>query len=105
MMENTFVIMYSSSFPNNAKILSAMHQQEDWKIDMQDAWLVLWWCRQLGLTKSQLEYAVSVAGPLIEDIRNFVGSQKSLDNPPTPVAAPAAANHVTNHSTLNRSPF
>jgi len=101
---NTFVLMFSTRFSSKGIGPGESHPG-DWKIDMQDAWLVLWWCRQLGLTKSQLEHAVSVAGPLIDNIRNYVASEKSQELKPAQVASPSAANHLASRNVLDRSPF
>jgi hypothetical protein len=83
----------------------AMMQPEDWKINMSDAWQVLWWCRHLGLTKSQLEQAIAVAGPVIVDLKQYLDNQKKpgADNPPN--KAPRGASHITSRNTLSRSPL
>jgi hypothetical protein len=47
---------------------------DEWHIDMSDTWLVLWWCRQLGLTKSQLEQAVRAAGNTIADVKKYLAA-------------------------------
>jgi hypothetical protein len=44
-------------------------QQENWTINVQDAWEVLWFCRSLGITKSQLEGAINAVGSTVMDIK------------------------------------
>ena len=51
-------------------------QPDEWKINMNDAWQVLWWCRYLGLTKSQLEMAINAVGPVIIDLKQYLAVQK-----------------------------
>jgi hypothetical protein len=53
---------------------------EEWYIDMSDTWLVLWWCRQLGLTKSQLEQAIRAAGNTIADVKQYLAAQPGMVN-------------------------
>ncbi len=50
-----------------------MVQPEDWRINVNDAWQVLWWCRSLGITKTQLEKAISTVGNVIIDIKHHLG--------------------------------
>ena len=82
----------------------AMMQPDEWKINMNDAWQVLWWCRYLGLTKSQLEQAIVSAGPVIVDLKQYIARQQGLGDTP-PVKAPMGASHITSRNTLSRSPF
>jgi hypothetical protein len=79
-------------------------QPDEWKINMSDAWQVLWWCRYLGLTKSQLEMAVSAVGPVIVDVKMHIESD-SLLKEPAPKKAPSRASHISSRVTLARSPF
>jgi hypothetical protein len=65
-------------------------QPDDWKINMGDAWQVLWWCRYLGLTKAQLEAAVREAGPLILDVKRYMGRQPGLQPTEAPPVKPPA---------------
>lgn len=51
-------------------------QPDEWKINMHDAWQVLWWCRYLGLTKSQLEMAINAVGPVVIDLKQYLAVQK-----------------------------
>jgi len=53
-------------------------QPDDWKINMNDAWQVLWWCRYLGLTKSQLEAAIVASGNGIVDVKRYLACQQVL---------------------------
>jgi hypothetical protein len=46
-----------------------MIEQDNRTIDIKDAWEVLWFCRTLGITKSQLEYAINKVGDTVMDIR------------------------------------
>jgi hypothetical protein len=53
---------------------------EEWSIDMDDSWLVLWWCRQLGLTKSQLEHAVRAVGNSIVEVKDYLAKHPVSTN-------------------------
>ena len=80
-------------------------QPDDWKINMGDAWQVLWWSRYLGLTKSQLEDVIEAAGPVIINVKQYLAHKdESLTDMP-PVQAPAGASHINSRSMLSRSPF
>jgi hypothetical protein len=84
---------------------NAIMQPEDWNIDMSDAWQVLWWCRYLCLTKSQLESAIHAVGTTIMDIKRYLARQHSLTTDIPPAKSPAGAGHITSRNTWNRSPF
>ena len=47
-----------------------MNAQENWTIDVKDAWEVLWFCRQLGITKTQLESAIKKVGNAVIEIQH-----------------------------------
>jgi hypothetical protein len=68
-------------------------QPDDWRINMNDAWQVLWWCRFLGLSKSQLEATVLEAGTLIVDIKRHLSRKQvqAHDSREKPVIAEQAA--------------
>ena len=59
-------------------------QQEDWRLDVSDSWQVLWWCRYLDITKSQLEFAINNVGNKISDIKLFLCAQQEPAPPPPP---------------------
>jgi hypothetical protein len=59
-------------------------QQADWRLDVSDAWQVLWWCRYLAITKSQLEAAINVVGNKIGDIQQYLSLQEDTTPPPPP---------------------
>ena len=59
-------------------------QHSDWRLDLSDAWQVLWWCRYLEITKSQLEAAVGSVGNCIGDIQQFLSAQTEPAPPPPP---------------------
>jgi hypothetical protein len=42
--------------------LEALSPLENERIDVKDAWQVLWWCRSLNITKTQLELAIDAVG-------------------------------------------
>ena len=42
------------------------------QIDVKDSWQVLWWCRILNITKTQLETAVDAVGCEPKDIRHYL---------------------------------
>jgi hypothetical protein len=42
------------------------------RIDVKDAWQVLWWCRSLNITKTQLEIAIEAVGDEPDNIRQFI---------------------------------
>ena len=50
-----------------------MMQPEDWRINVNDSWQVLWWCRSFGITKSQLEKAIGSVGNVVIDVRHHLG--------------------------------
>ncbi len=64
------------SRPNGA--FARTTQPDEWRINMSDAWQVLWWCRYLGLTKTQLEHAIQHSGPVIADVRRYLDSEPAL---------------------------
>ncbi len=65
--------MYSSTYITMANDTAHTSiSPEEWCIDMDDSWLVLWWCRQLGLTKSQLEQAVRTVGNSITEVKEYL---------------------------------
>ena len=80
-------------------------QPDEWKINMSDAWQVLWWCRYLGLTKSQLEHAINTVGPVIVDVKMHIEGQEVPKNDAAPKKAPSGASHISSRVTLTRSPF
>lgn len=80
-------------------------QPDEWKINMNDAWQVLWWCRYLGLTKSQLEQAINAVGPVIVDLKKYLAVQQIRYSENPPANAPSGGTHVSSRVTLNRSPF
>ncbi len=82
-----------------------IQQPDDWKINMSDAWQVLWWSRYLGLTKSQLEEVIEVAGPVINNVKQYLAHKDELLTDVAPILAPAGASHVTSRIMLTRSPF
>jgi len=51
-------------------------QPEDGRINMSDAWQVLWWCRYFSLTKSQLETTVQAVGPKVSDIEQYLAAHE-----------------------------
>jgi len=51
-------------------------QVEDGKINMSDAWQVLWWCRYFCLTKSQLETVIQAIGNRVTDIEQYFASNQ-----------------------------
>lgn len=81
-------------------------QPEDWKINVKDAWQVLWWCRHLGITKNQMEEAIASVGSSVADIKRYLNRQEKFTafNIP-PVQAPNTGAHITSRSRINRSPF
>ncbi len=44
----------------------------DGQINIRDAWQVLWWCRSLNITKTQLETAIEAVGNDPEVVRRYV---------------------------------
>ena len=50
-------------------------QPEEWRINVNDAWQVLWWCRYLGITKTQLEGAIETVGTAVGDIKQYLAVQ------------------------------
>ena len=81
-----------------------MVQPDEWKINMSDAWQVLWWCRYLGLTKSQLEMVVNIVGPVIVDVKMHIEGAGELKEAASK-KAPSRASHISSRVTLARSPF
>ncbi len=47
----------------------------DDRINIRDAWQVLWWCRSLNITKTQLEAAIDEVGSEPEDVRRYISSK------------------------------
>jgi hypothetical protein len=82
-----------------------VQQPDDWKINMSDAWQVLWWSRYLGLTKSQLEDVIEAAGPVIINVKQYLAHKDESLTDMAPVMAPAGASHVISRIMLTRSPF
>jgi hypothetical protein len=68
---------------------------DEWKINMNDAWQVLWWCRYLGLTKSQLELAINAVGPVIMDLKNYLTYENISYSGITPKNAPKGGEHIS----------
>lgn len=64
--------MTSYTYFNTTKDATPVVQPEDWTINVQDAWQVLWWCRYLGITKTQLETAIGSVGNAIVDIKQHL---------------------------------
>jgi len=74
-------------------------QPDDREINMIDAWQVLWWCSYLSVTKTQLEQAIIAAGPVVVDLRQYLGS-KHAQAPAAPlIKALLGANHAARRST------
>lgn len=81
-------------------------QPEDWRINVKDAWQVLWWCRHLGITKNQMEEAVASVGCGVADVKRYLNRQEQFITINTPPAqAPSSGAHITSRSRINRSPF
>jgi hypothetical protein len=81
-------------------------QPDDWRINVKDAWQVLWWCRHLAITKNQLEDAVASVGCSVADIRRYLNRQEqfiAVNTPPS--QAPNSGAHLMSRSRINRSPF
>ena len=102
--QNTFDLMPNSNYLM-ADDTQTMMQPDDWKINMSDSWQVLWWCRYLGITKTQLEAAINVAGPVIVDLKQYLGSNQSPALEVPPIQAPRGAGQITGRGALSRSPF
>ncbi len=49
-------------------------QPDDWRINMNDPWQVLWWSRYLGLSKTELESVIRMTGSVIVDIKQYLAS-------------------------------
>jgi hypothetical protein len=45
---------------------------EDERIDTRDSWQVLWWCRTLNITKTQLEDAINAVGNEPGDVKRYL---------------------------------
>jgi len=79
------------SKPDNAYYMFqdgiGMIQPDDCRINMSDPWQVLWWSRNLGLTKTELETAIQASGDLAIDIKDYLASPDAgirTDQPTTP---------------------
>ena len=97
--------MSNPTFLTSANDNSTIMQPEDLKINMGDAWQVLWWCRYLSLTKSQLESAIHAVGTAIVDIKRYIVRLHVIQTDKPPVQSPSGTGHITSRNTLNRSPF
>lgn len=81
-------------------------QAEEWKINVKDAWQVLWWCRHLGITKNQMEEAVASVGSNVADVKRYLNRQEQFIAINTPPAqGPNAGAHLLSRARINRSPF
>lgn len=49
----------------------ALVPSEDERINTKDAWQVLLWCRNLNITKTQLEIAIAAVGDDPEDVKRY----------------------------------
>jgi hypothetical protein len=49
----------------------ALRPSENDRIDVKDAWQVLWWCRSLNITKTQLEIAIDAVGDDPDSIMQY----------------------------------
>lgn len=43
------------------------------KINIHQSWELENWSRELGISKSRLEAAVMIAGPMVTDVKKFLG--------------------------------
>ena len=43
------------------------------RVNMHEAWEVEYWCRRIGCTRAQLIIAVHSVGPMVGDVREFLG--------------------------------
>lgn len=98
-------LMTSPTYFTMASEFTPTVQPEDWRINVNDAWQVLWWCRYLGLTKTQLEKAISSVGNVVVDVKRHLALQQELMSDTPPAQAPSGASHITSRTALNRSPF
>ena len=74
--ENIFDVLISNFIKNGYQTINSMKQEnlfaakmEDWNINVEDAWEVLWFCRTLDITKNQFESAINTVGTTVTDIR------------------------------------
>ncbi len=50
--------------------------EDEMQVDTGDPWEVLLLCRNLGITKTQLEIAVHAVGTSLDDIRLFIAKNQ-----------------------------
>ena len=90
----------------NPATLTSLHT-DDWSVNLNDSWQVLLWCRELGLTKTQLESAVQAAGPQLANVRHFLGDHGGAAGFRTAPAAGAVSGAAVSsvRNILTRAPF
>jgi hypothetical protein len=72
---------------------------------MSDPWQVLWWSRDLGLTKTQLEAAVNQAGTMISDLKGYIDCYQSPQASVKQVSLHTEKTFVSNQGMLSKAPF
>ena len=78
---------------------------DDCSINMSDPWQVLWWSRDLGLTKTQLEAAINHAGTMIADLKGYIDCYQSPGHSLQQAPVLTEKSFVSNQRKLNRSPL
>jgi hypothetical protein len=46
------------------------------RINVNETWEVVYWCKEFGCTAPELEEAVQTVGDLAEDVRIFIAARK-----------------------------
>ena len=56
--------------PDNLKIRVP---QDPLKINIQQTWEIEYWTKTLGCTETELRAAVAAVGPMVADVRDYLG--------------------------------
>jgi hypothetical protein len=46
------------------------------RVNMHEAWEIAYWCKRISCTRAQLIIAVHSVGPMVGDVRQFLGTAK-----------------------------
>jgi hypothetical protein len=57
--------------------LSKRGPQDRLRINSNEAWELKWWCRRLRVSPEKLKAAVHKVGPMVTDVRRYLGVQAS----------------------------
>lgn len=49
---------------------------DDSRINIEESYEMQYWSKKLGVTREELKQAVETAGPLVENVRNYLSKDK-----------------------------